>query len=252
MDQERAKNMTIIEAVNLNFSAGRKIIENVSFKLHKGEIITVIGPNGSGKTSLVKIILGLLKPDSGEVKRTIKMSQIGYMPQKIHIDQILPIRVIDFLNLMNNMKHPKEKIAQIIQEVGLENISKQQIHKISGGQMQRLLFANALLKDPELLVLDEPMQGVDIDGQIEFYALIEKIKKDRKISMLMISHDLHMVMKSTDYVICLNHHVCCQGHPSEIRNNAEYQKIFTPKSLEHLKIYSHDHDHEHGHEHGDL
>lgn len=235
----------IIEAKNISYSVGKnKILSGVDIDLSRGDIVTLIGPNGSGKTTLIRIILGIIKPSSGSLKISSKI-KIGYMPQKIYIDRNLPITVKSFLQLEIKNSISIELISSIAKKVGIARILNSPIQEISGGEMQRVLLGKALLAEPDLLVLDEPVQGVDVTGQVEFYNLIEDIKKERGISILMVSHDLYMVMKATDHVYCLNNHICCEGTASAVSQNEAYQKLFGKKAIDTLAIYSHDHDHTH-------
>lgn len=223
----------------------KQILENINFEANAANIITIVGPNGSGKTTLARCILGLIKPTSGSLwfKKNI---QIGYMPQKINLNPNLPLTVIDFLKLEIRNRINKELLDAIIQEIDIIDILENPLQKISGGEMQKTLLARALLTNPELLILDEPTQGVDINGQVEFYKLIDKLRLRRNISSLIISHDLHMVMKNTDHVICLNRHICCEGAPQFINQHQDFQKLFGDnEALMNFSVYNHHHDHAH-------
>jgi len=223
---------------------GNQILDNINLEIPKAKIITIIGPNGSGKTTLARSILNLIKPNKGSIwfKPNLK---IGYMPQKVSLNPNLPLTVIDFLKLEVNRKMSKDLLHDIINEVGITKILSHPLQKISGGEMQRTLMARALLKQPELLILDEPAQGVDINGQIEFYKLIEKLRLEREITSLIISHDLHMVMKNTDYVICLNRHICCEGSPNFVNQQQNFHELFSNEALTNFSVYEHHHDHVH-------
>ncbi|NQZ31200.1 MAG: zinc ABC transporter ATP-binding protein ZnuC [Oceanospirillaceae bacterium] len=236
-----------LQDVNISFS-GKQVVKNVSFNLHKDCITTLIGPNGAGKTTLVKIVLGLIKPDSGTVWRRPEM-MVGYVPQKLHIDSTFPLTVRRFLQISRSIS--SEAIAQAVASVNIENLLDNSIHGLSGGEMQRVLLSRALLRDPQLLVLDEPVQGVDINGQIELYQLIADIRKARGCSVLMISHDLHLVMSATDHVICMNQHICCSGHPEKITNDPSYIEMFGAASAKTMALYAHHHNHDHN-LHGDV
>ena len=232
-----------IENLSINID-DKQILNNVSFKVPKGQIITIIGPNGSGKTTIARCILKLIAPQQGNIwsKPGIK---IGYMPQKLHLNQQLPLTIGDFLRL--KIVHPIDEnfLQNIVKEVGIDKILLYPLQKISGGEMQRTLLARALLMNPDLLILDEPTQGVDIHGQAEFYNLIEKLRLEKNIASLIISHDLHMVMKKTDYVICLNHHICCEGSATFVNKQQDFQKLFYNDALMNFAIYEHKHDHHH-------
>ena len=229
---------------------GKQILDKVDLRLHKGEIVTLIGPNGAGKSTLVRVILGLIKPDSGEVKLTPKL-RIGYMPQRLTIDPVLPLTVRRFLTLAQRCSEPK--LIEALTEVGAELLLDSAMQTLSGGETQRVLLARAMLRDPDLLILDEPVQGVDVTGQEELYRLIGTIRKRHGCGILMISHDLHMVMSATDQVLCLNRHVCCSGHPDSVRIDPSYVALFGPAEIQQPVItpYSHQHDHSHD-AHGDI
>lgn len=232
------------------------VLQNISFQIFPKEIVTLIGPNGAGKSTLLKILLGLTKPSQGKVSRQKKL-KIGFMPQKIQIDPTLPMTVERFLQLGLPKKHQtffsklknglfkgaysNTLIDKTTQELNIVNLLKQPIQKVSGGEMQRILLARALIREPDLLVLDEPVQGVDLQGQTEIYDYINKIRNDYGCGILMVSHDLHIVMKHTDEVLCLNQHMCCTGHPQTISKNTEFQALFGDLS-ESLAVYEHHHD----------
>lgn len=238
----------LLSAKNLAFmSKGRIILDGVNLELHEAEILTLIGPNGAGKTTLIKILLGLIKNSNGEIYCRPGL-KIGYVPQRVNVSHVLPLRVVDFLKLGGAFN--KDELLAVMDEVDAVSIMKSAIQDISGGEFQRVLLARALLKKPELLVLDEPAQGVDIIGQQSLYQIIGAIRKSRSCGVLMVSHDLHLVMAATDKVLCLNTHVCCSGHPDHISEHPEYLKLFG-SALEGLAVYSHDHDHEHD-IHGDV
>nr|WP_219845813.1 zinc ABC transporter ATP-binding protein ZnuC [Emcibacter nanhaiensis] len=233
---------TLLDLKNITKSfGGRTVLQDVDLSVDAREIVTLIGPNGAGKSTLMKIALGLTAPDSGEVGRK-KGLVIGYMPQKLAIDDTLPLQVEDFLKLRPGVTG--EAVDEVLETVRLSRFCKSPVQRLSGGEMQRLLMARALLGNPDLLVLDEPVQGIDIAGQEEIYRLIKQTRDDRGCSVLMISHDLHLVMSATDRVICLNHHICCQGAPESVRDNPDYHALFAG-SAENISMYTHHHDHHH-------
>ena len=236
-----------LDQVNISFS-GKEVVKNVSFNLHTDCITTLIGPNGAGKTTLVKTVLGLIEPDSGSVWLKEGLV-IGYVPQKLHIDSTFPLTVQRFLQISRDL--PGAAIADAVASVNISNLLQNSIHGLSGGEMQRVLLARALLRNPQLLVLDEPVQGVDINGQIELYQLISDIRKQRGCSVLMISHDLHLVMSATDHVICMNQHICCSGHPEKITSDPSYIDLFGAASAKTMALYAHHHNHDHN-LHGDV
>lgn len=236
------KSDLLLAAKNVGYvQRGKSILNNVSLELHNKEIITLIGPNGAGKTSLIRILLGLSEASSGRVERK-KNLQIGYVPQRINVPEVMPLRVCDFLNVTG--KYSIDSCQQMLAEVSCEYLLYSPMQNISGGEMQRVLLARALLKAPQLLVLDEPASGMDIIGQQALYETIKQIRDKHKCSVLMVSHDLHLVMAATDKVICLNTHICCTGHPDDVSEHPEYLKLFGD-AIEGLALYSHDHDHEH-------
>ncbi len=227
---------------------GRHLLKNADLRIDAGKIVTLIGPNGAGKTTLVRSVLGLIKIDEGTIERA-KDLRIGYMPQKMHIDASLPLSVERFLTLGGK---PHIGLNETLQLTGIEKLVKTPMQLLSGGETQRVLLARALLRDPQLLVLDEPVQGVDVSGQAALYALINDIRKARNCGVLLVSHDLHLVMATTDTVICLNQHVCCHGHPAQVTNDPAYLALFganfvangTGKQPQ-VALYTHHHDHQH-------
>ncbi|WP_443191031.1 zinc ABC transporter ATP-binding protein ZnuC [Pseudomonas indica] len=221
--------------------ADQAVLEDVRLSVKPGEIVTLIGPNGAGKTTLVRAVLGLLTPDQGEVWRRPRL-RIGYMPQKLQVDATLPLTVLRFLRLVPGVDRPKALAA--LGEVGAEQVIDSPLQSISGGELQRVLLARALLREPELLVLDEPVQGVDVAGQAELYRLITRLRDRHGCGVLMVSHDLHLVMSTTDQVVCLNRHVCCSGHPEQVSGDPAFVELFGQDARS-LAIYHHHHDHAH-------
>ena len=223
--------------------AGNTVLSNVDLAVNEHEIVTLIGPNGSGKSTLVRLVLGLLEADRGQVFLRPGL-RIGYMPQRLVIDDSLPLTVDRFLRLGGTASRRARMAA--LGETAVSRLADSPIQKISGGEMQRVLLARALLREPDLLVLDEPAQGVDVTGQAELFKLITDIRDRRGCGVLMVSHDLHLVMASTDTVVCLNHHVCCTGHPETVTRHPAYIELFGPLATEELAVYTHRHDHHHG------
>ena len=221
------------------------VLDNISFSVNRGETVTLIGPNGAGKSTLMEIALGILDVSSGTVHRAKKIS-IGYMPQKVMIDEVLPLSVSDFLYLRPNINY--DDVAAALKVVNLSHLAGQPVQSASGGEMQRILLARALIGQPDLLVLDEPVQGIDIMGQQEIYGLIAKTRDETGCGVLMISHDLHLVMASTSKVLCLNRHICCSGSPEFVKNDPEYQAMMG-RPMEGIAIYNHQHDEGHDHKH---
>ena len=217
------------------------LVKGVSLVVEKGKIITLIGPNGSGKSTTAKIALGLHKNIEGEVQKLT--NKIGYVPQKISIDWTLPIRVKDFMLLTDDLND--KLIDEALTLTGVDHLKNKNLGNLSGGEFQRVLLARAISIKPELLVLDEPVQGVDFTGEIALYELIKKISENLNCGILLISHDLHTVMSATDHVVCLNGHVCCSGSPLDVAKNKEYKALFGEQASQTLSIYEHKHDHVH-------
>jgi len=217
------------------------LVKGVSLEVKQGEIVTLIGPNGSGKSTTAKIALGIYKEVEGKVKKFT--NKIGYVPQKISVDWTLPIRVIDFMSLTDEPTNEQINIALSL--TGVEHLTDKSLGNLSGGEFQRVLIARAIAKQPELLVLDEPVQGVDFKGEVVLYELIKKISEELNCGILLISHDLHVVMSATDFVVCLNGHVCCSGTPQVVAKNNKYQELFGDRASSILSLYEHKHDHTH-------
>ena len=220
---------------------GKWLVKGVSLEVEKGKIVTLIGPNGSGKSTTAKIALGIYKNIEGNVEKLT--NNIGYVPQKISIDWTLPLRVKDFMVLTDNIKD--KLIDEALSLTGVIHLKEKNLGNLSGGEFQRVLLARAISKKPELLVLDEPVQGVDFTGEIALYELIKKISEKLNCGILLISHDLHTVMSATDHVVCLNGHVCCSGSPKDVARNNEYKALFGEQASQTLSVYEHKHDHEH-------
>lgn len=234
---------TLVEAKNLSVElGGREILRDVSLSVRRGEVVTLIGPNGAGKSTLVRILLGLMKPNRGTVTRRPGI-RVGYMPQLMTIDRDMPMTVWRFLKLSG--VSARDRLAQVLDEVGAAYTADQAVQELSGGEFQRVLLARALLRRPDLLVLDEPVRSVDVTGQAELYDLIGQLRYRYGCGVLMVSHDLHLVMASTDVVICLNQHVCCAGSPESVSRHPEYFALFGPSIAQSLAVYTHAHDHSH-------
>ena len=217
------------------------LVKGVSLVVEKGKIVTLIGPNGSGKSTTAKIALGIYKKIEGQVEKYT--NNVGYVPQKISIDWTLPLRVNDFMLLTENLKD--EAVNEALSLTGVIHLKNKNLGNLSGGEFQRVLLARAISRKPDLLVLDEPVQGVDFTGEIALYELIKKISDTLNCGILLISHDLHTVMSATDHVVCLNGHVCCSGSPKEVARNNEYKALFGEQASQTLSIYEHKHDHVH-------
>ncbi|MDF1792599.1 MAG: metal ABC transporter ATP-binding protein [Thalassobaculaceae bacterium] len=222
--------------------SGRWLTRNVDLDVRPGEIVTLIGPNGSGKTTTAKIAAGVMRADEGRAE-TRPGLRIGYVPQKIVIDWTLPMTVRRMMTL--TARHGPAEIDPALEAVGIAHLAEAEAQSLSGGEFQRALLARAMVRRPDLLILDEPVQGVDFSGEVTLYALIKRIRDETGCGILLISHDLHVVMAETDTVVCLNGHVCCRGTPQSVAENPEYLRLFGGRSASALAVYSHDHDHTH-------
>ena len=221
---------------------GRDLLIDVDIDIREREIVTLIGPNGAGKTTLVRVLLGLDKPSRGEVRRRRDL-RIGYVPQRFEIDTVIPMTVERFLMLGENVS--QARIAEILDEVKAGYTRDRQLGQLSGGELQRVVLARALLRRPNLLVLDEPVQGVDYAGEAELYDLIGRLRDEHGFGVLLVSHDLHIVMARSDRVVCLNRHVCCSGMPETVTQHPSYARLFGGEAARALAVYRHQHDHSH-------
>ena len=229
------------EGVSLSFG-GKPVLEDVSLTVSPGEIVTLIGPNGAGKSSLARVLLGLVKPTGGQVTRRLGL-RVGYVPQRFAVPETIPLDVNRLLTL--TVRASKEAVALVLQEAGISHLAGTPVTSLSGGEQQRALIARALLREPDFLVLDEPVQGVDFIGEARLYRLVSDIRARRGCGILMVSHDLHVVMAESDRVICLNGHVCCEGGPEAVKAHPEFAKLFGPEAARAIAVYSHEHDHVH-------
>ena len=217
-------------------------LNNINLRVYPNSIITIVGPNGGGKSTLLKVLLKLLSPTKGAVIYN-KNIRIGYVPQKIHLDHSFPITVEKFLSLKKGVK--KAEIQQAMALLSITHLVHNNMQKLSGGEMQRVLLARAILNKPNLLVLDEPTQGVDINGQAELYQLIHQTQKVLNCAILMVSHDLHIVMADTNEVLCVNQHICCAGTPEAISNDPSFLHFFGDQLASNVAVYTHHHNHRH-------
>ncbi|NQV76937.1 MAG: metal ABC transporter ATP-binding protein [Lutibacter sp.] len=240
MNLDKKEILIKLENVGI-FQDNKWLVHDVSLEIERGKILTLIGPNGSGKTTTAKIALGIYKNIKGKV--TKNTDKIGYVPQKISIDWTLPIRVIDFMSLTQTLQF--DEVVSALKLTEVEHLKYNDLRSLSGGEFQRVLMARAIAKKPDLLVLDEPVQGVDFSGEIALYELIKKISEELNCGILLISHDLNVVMSKTDYVVCLNGHVCCSGTPMNVANNKNYKELFGDQASTLLSVYEHKHDHTH-------
>ena len=237
----------LIEARDISVDLqGVEVLSHITMRLTEGEIVTILGPNGSGKSTLLRALLGIVPLKSGAVARAPGL-RLGYVPQRLAVDASLPMTVRRFLSLPQRVTDADA--AQALVRVGLDDIGGRQMAGLSGGQFQRVLLARALLSRPQLLVLDEPTQGLDQPGEAAFYRLIAEVRAETGAGVLMVSHDLHVVMAASDRVICLNHHICCEGSPRVVSNAPEYRSLFGLGTQGALALYQHNHDHNHDHSH---
>ncbi len=234
----------LVELQNVAYLMGSKpILENIDLSIFPKEIVSLIGPNGAGKSTLIKILVGLLNPTEGKVMVKPGIT-IGYTPQKMQLGALLPLTVSRFLKLVP----AKRPLQEILSELKISAaLLDTMVWNLSGGEWQRVLLARALLQKPDLLILDEPAQGIDLIGQTELYALLRHIRDKYTCGILLVSHDLHIVMAGTDRVICLQQHICCQGHPATVSKDPAFQSLFGPVAKD-LALYTHQHDHNH-HDH---
>ncbi len=221
---------------------GRWLVRGVDLAVHRGEILTLIGPNGSGKSTTAKLILGILSPDEGQVARD-PQARIAYVPQKIMIDRNLPLTVNRFMRLTQDLGNAQIEAA--LARTALAHLADAQVHTLSGGEFQRAMLARAIAQEPDFLVLDEPVQGVDYSGEIALYELIAALRDELGCAIVLVSHDLHVVMAATDQVVCLNGHVCCTGTPDVVASSHEYRQLFGIDADPALALYRHHHDHTH-------
>lgn len=235
--------MTLLAAQHICVSyGGAPVLTDVSLSVQPGEIVTILGPNGSGKSTLLRALLGIVPLEAGAVHRSPGL-RLGYVPQKLAIDRAMPMTVRRFLSLPQKVADDAALAA--LARVGLEGMARAQMAQLSGGQMQRAMLARALLAHPQLLVLDEPTQGLDQQGEAAFYQLIAALRGETGAAVLMVSHDLHVVMAASDRVICLNGHICCQGAPHVVSSAPEYRALFGLGTQGALALYQHAHDHVH-------
>jgi len=254
MTLSQARSLIEARALTVAYGSAPPVLSHVNMTLHAGEIVTIVGPNGSGKSTLVRALLGMIRPASGKVTRAPGL-RVGYVPQKLHLDPSLPLSVARFLRL--NRRLSSAEIAALLARTGVPGFEDRALATLSGGQFQRVLLARALAGQPQLLVLDEPTQGLDQPGTAAFYRLIEDVRRDLGCAVLSVSHDLHVVMSASDRVICLNGHICCEGTPSVVSNAPEYRALFGLGTGGALALYQHHHDHgadhpEHAHEPGEV
>lgn len=246
--------MSLIELKDLSVAYGSsEVLSDVSLRVNQGEILTIVGPNGSGKTTLFRALIGSVNPSSGWIIRD-KDLKIGYVPQRLHIGTTLPITVERFLRIQKNSA--LISCQQALEKAGIQELAQKQVSDLSGGQFQRVMLASALLAEPNLLLLDEATQGLDQLGSADFYRQIEKVRTETNCAVIMISHELHVVMSTSDRVICLNGHICCEGTPEIVTSDPEYHALFGTGTDGQLALYRHHHNHVHdencSHDHSEV
>jgi len=235
--------MSMLEVAGVTKRFGSLVaLSDISLRVEPGELRAIIGPNGAGKTTLVRALLGLEALDSGAIRRRPGLV-IGYAPQRFDIDRAIPLTVARFVSL-GRSAGPGE-LTKVLRDVGAERLADRQFSELSGGELQRVVLARALIRDPHLLVLDEPVRGVDYAGEAELYTLIGRLRTERGFGVLLVSHDLHVVMAQSDRVMCLNRHVCCSGVPESVAQHPEYARLFGPQAARAFGLYHHHHDHSH-------
>jgi zinc transport system ATP-binding protein len=235
--------MSLISAEGIGVQYGaRRVLQHMNFSIDVGEVVTIVGPNGAGKSVFLRVLIGAEQPSEGRVNRTHGLA-IGYVPQRLSIGQTMPMSVARFLALSSSQNASQNQA--MLARVGIPDRAKEQMASLSGGEFQRVLLAHALLGEPQVLILDEPTQGLDQPAVAAFYRLIEEVRDERGCAILMVSHDLNVVMRRSDRVICLNGHICCEGTPSDVSLAPEYQALFGVDNEGALALYHHEHDHTH-------
>ena len=234
-----------LQDVSVKYDAD-PVLTHVNFSVNAGEIITIVGPNGSGKSSLLHVLTGALAQAGGHVVRSSGL-KIGFVPQKLLVENTFPMTVRRFLSLPNKVSDQAAKDA--LDRVGSPELWRRQVSELSGGQFQRAMLARAIIGRPDVLMLDEPTQGLDQPGSAAFYQLIAELRDEIGCAVVMVSHDLHVVMSASDRVICLNGHICCEGAPDVVSTAPEYRALFGKGTKGALALYRHDHDHSHTHDH---
>jgi zinc transport system ATP-binding protein len=239
MSQSIVRHPPILRASQLNVRiGGNHILKDIHLALHREEIVTLIGPNGSGKSTLVKTLVGAIKPTSGSIDIDSNL-RIGYVPQRLHLDPTLPMTVSRFLNLPR--RHRRTDVQLALTHAGVEKLHNAAMSQLSGGQLQRVLLARALIAKPDILILDEATQGLDHRGVADFYKKIEEVRQTYRCAVLMVSHDLHVVMRTADQVLCLNGRICCEGKPERVASSPDYQALFGDQTAQTLAFYHHYH-----------
>ncbi len=241
-----------IELVDVSVSIGQTyLLKDVNACIPKGKITALIGPNGAGKTTLILAILGVV-PHEGEVffyrkgKRETTRPRIGYVPQRLDFDRSLPLTVLDFI-ILSSQRRPlwlgyqrakRHKAMKALQEVGVEYLSQRQIGRLSGGELQRVMLAMAISREPEILLLDEPAAGIDVSGEAMFCEFMTRVQQEGHLTMVIVSHDLSVVTGHAEHVICLNKTVRCQGGAIKCLTPENIMEVYGP----HAGLYRHERD----------
>ncbi|MGI9298459.1 MAG: ATP-binding cassette domain-containing protein [Gammaproteobacteria bacterium] len=224
---------------------GFAVLRDVSLRVERGDFVTVVGPNGAGKTTLLKCLAGLLTPDSGTVFRARGVS-VGYVPQRLSAGDAMPISARAFLSLRRRAS--AAAVLRIAEETAVASSLDKPLYSLSGGELQRVLTARALLDSPDLLVLDEPTQNMDVSGQLAFYELLARLYRKHKMAVLLVSHDLHLVAAATRRVVCLYRHICCEGAPQAVARDPEFIALLGGDMARMTAVYHHAHRHRHDHD----
>lgn len=223
-------------------SGGRHLLENITFSVEAGKIAAIIGPNGAGKTTLIKAILGLISYDTGRItlfgheRRHNRFPvRVGYVPQRLQFDRTIPMTVSELLRFtippyysfpLHRKREEKETIIRLLQTVGAHELMNRGVGSLSGGELQRIMIAKAIVNDPEILFLDEPSSGVDIEGQERFHDLVKRLNKERNLTAILISHDLNVVYRFADNVLCLNRKLVCSGRPEDALTDDVIKSVY--------------------------
>jgi zinc transport system ATP-binding protein len=232
----------LLAAENLSISfGGAPVLDSVNLAVRPREIVTLIGPNGSGKTTLIRALLGLAPVSGGRAIRNT--ARIGYVPQSMARDKSLPLTALRFCRSFGGGTNAEA--MSMLTRAGVAHTANSQLSSLSGGEFARVALARALLRRPEILVLDEPLAGVDLAGEASLYTLIAAARDEFGAAILIVSHDLHIVMAAADHVICLNRHICCQGDAHSVARDPAFIALFGPRVAEQIALYSHRHDHTH-------
>ena len=229
----------MFQAKKLGYVRGRQVIlKNLTFDIAlDGTITTIIGPNGAGKTTFLKILAGLDKPSTGTITRPVK-KRVGYMPQNFEVSHFLPLDVTTFLDLTPQKKHSG---AKMLKDYDLAKLGVRLMSHLSLGERQKVLFLKSIMQNPDVLILDEPTQGLDVTAETSFYEWVRNLSKIKKCSIIMTSHDLHTVFRESSFILCVNQTLCCSGSPDHVRKDASYRQLFADQLASKLKPYVHSH-----------